>query len=77
MYMSEVLTDVLEAIDVTPGDLPKIPLMKIPDPEIIFNNRNALIILSAGLLGITVYLLAVNGSSKKEKKTQSTEKEST
>lgn len=74
MYPSEVLLDVLEAIDIKPEDLPKMPLLKIPHPDVILQNRNALIILSAGLLAITMYLLTATGSDKEEKKA---EKEST
>lgn len=71
MYASEVLLDVLDAIDITPNDLPKIPIMTIPHPQVIIKNRNAFIILSVGLLGFTVYLFATSrNSSKEEKKTQ-------
>lgn len=73
MHMSEVLFDVLDAIDISREDLPKMPLVKIPTPDVLYNNKNALIILSAGLLGITVYLLATNGNRKSAKKTQSPE----
>lgn len=78
MYASEVLLDVLDAIDITPNDLPKIPVITIPDPKIILKNRNALIILSVGLLGFSVYyLLATNKNGSKEKrKTQSQGEES-
>lgn len=69
MYASEILLDVLDAIDITPDDLPKIPLITIPHPKIIFKNRSALMVLSVGLLGFTVYyLLATNKNGRKEKR---------
>lgn len=76
MYVSEVLLDVLDAIDISPEDLPKMPAVKMLDPEELLKNKNALVALTAGLLGITLYLLATKTiSNKEEKKTQSPEME--
>lgn len=71
MILSEALLDILEAIDIRPEDLPKIPEVKVPQlphVEIGVNNKNVLIILSAGLVGFTIYLIAKYGSNKEEKK---------
>lgn len=63
MHASEVLLDLLDAIDITPNDLPKMPIVTVPHPQAIFKNKNVLLILSVGLLGFTVYLI-----SRKERK---------
>lgn len=77
MYATEILLDVLEAIDITPEDLPKMPVIKIPNSEVIFGScgKNALIVLSVGLLGFSVYFFATNKNNGHEKKSKEQEKE--
>lgn len=68
MYASEVLLDVLDALNISTEDLPKMPEVHIPNLKEIFEGRNAIIVVSAGVLGFVAYFLATKSNKKSDKK---------